>query len=31
MIKEAATFDNRLKKVGLKIDLNSLIKEENAI
>jgi hypothetical protein len=28
MIKEATTFDNRLKKVGLTIDIKKLINDE---
>lgn len=29
MIKEAITFDNRLKKVGLAIDIKKLIKDDD--
>ena len=29
MIKEATTFDNRLKKVGLAIDIKKLIKDND--
>jgi len=29
MVKEAATFDNRLKKMGLKIDISELINNED--
>ena len=29
MVKEAATFDNRLKKVGLKIDITELINDQD--